>query len=270
MIGPAAGYGVRVTGEQATVFERGSNVHEYWLAHAEGFHVASRRKPGDRVDHVVVDRRLGSATALVVRRKRGRRSKHIPVMWVSAVDPFERVVYLAPKRRAQTAAARMRPHVADAARTARGAQHAAVEWARPRAHDALRAARTARGAQRAALEWARPRAREAVRTARLECVRAAAWLRPQLVEAGLRVSVATVRGYRASRALSIEVARATHRRSQAAYEWLRPRILTAARRAARAVRSAPNGIRTRATALKGPRPGPLVDGGEKPSQVTGP
>lgn len=27
-------------------------------------------------------------------------------------------------------------------------------------------------------------------------------------------------------------------------------------------RSAPNGIRTRATALKGPRPGPLVDGGE--------
>src|SRR4051794_20778248 len=28
--------------------------------------------------------------------------------------------------------------------------------------------------------------------------------------------------------------------------------------------SAPNGIRTRATALKGPRPGPLVDGGRGP------
>ena len=236
-----------MTGEQAqaTVFERGSNVHEYWLAHAEGFHVVSRRKPRDRVDHVVVDRQLGAATALVLRRRRGRRPKHIPVMWVSAVDPFERVVYLAPKRRTHAAVERMRPHVAEAARTARGAQRAAVERARPRVHDA-------------------------VRTARLECARAAAWLRPRLVEAGYRVGVASVCGYRASRAFSIDVARATTRRSLAAYAWLRPRIVTAARRAARAVRSAPNGIRTRATALKGPRPGPLVDGGEEPGQVTGP
>jgi hypothetical protein len=246
LIGPAAGYGVRVTGEQAqaTVFERGSNVHEYWLAHAEGFHVVSRRKPRDRVDHVVVDRQLGSATALVVRRKRGRRPKRIPVMWVSAVDPFERVVYLAPKRRAHAAAERVRPHVVDAARTARSAQHTAVEWARPRAHAAVRAAL-------------------------LECVRAAVWLRPRLFEAVRRVTVASVRGCRASRAFSIDAARATNRRSLAAYAWLRPRIVTAAHRAARAGRSAPNGIRTRATALKGPRPGPLVDGGEKPSQVTG-
>ena len=261
MIDLTAGYGTRVTGEQAkaTVFERGSNVHEYWLAHAEGFHVVSRRKPRDRVDHVVVDRQLGSASALVVRRKRGRRPKHIPVMWVSAVDPFERVVYLAPKRRAHTAADRMRPHVADAVRIARGAQHAAV-----------RAVRTARDAQRAAVERARPRVDDAVRAACLECVRAAVWLRPRLVEAGRRVSVASARAYRASRAFSIDVARATNRRSLAAYAWLRPRIVTAARRAARAARSAPNGIRTRATALKGPRPGPLVDGGEEPGQVTGP
>jgi hypothetical protein len=204
-----------VTGEQAraTVFERGSNVHEYWLAHAEGFRVVSRRKPRDRVDHVVVDRQLGSATALVVRRKRGRRPRHIPVMWVSAVDPFERVVYLAPKRRAHTAAERMRPHVADAARTARGAQHAAVEWARPRA-------------------------REALRKALFACLRAAVWLRPRLVEVGRRVSVASARGYRASRAFSIDVARATNRHSRAVYSGLRPRIVTAARRAACAVRSA--------------------------------
>jgi hypothetical protein len=246
LIAPAAGYGVRVTGEQAqaTVFERGSNVHDYWLAHAEGFHVVARRKPGDRVDHVVVDRELGSATALVVRRKRGRRPKHIPVMWVSAVDPFERLVYLTPKRRAQTAAARMRPRVVDAARTANQAQQAAVDWLRPRARDV-------------------------VRVARLECARAALWLRPRLVEAGRRVTLASVRGYRTTRAFSLDVVRETNRRSLAAYAWLRPRVVTVARRAARAVRSAPNGIRTRATALKGPRPGPLVDGGDKPGQVTG-
>ena len=245
MIGPLAGYGVRVTGEpQATVFERGSNVHDYWLAHAEGFHVVARRKPRDRVDHVVVDRQLGSATALVVRRKRGRRPKHIPVMGVSAVDPFERLVYLTPKRRARTARERMRAHLLDAARAADHARHAAADWLRPRARDVVRAAR-------------------------LESVRAALWLRPRLVEAGRRVTIASVRGYRASRAFSVDVAHKTNRRSLAAYAWLRPRIVTAARRAARAVRSAPNGIRTRATALKGPRPGPLVDGGEKPSQVTG-
>ena len=34
-------------------------------------------------------------------------------------------------------------------------------------------------------------------------------------------------------------------------------------------RYAPNGIRTRATALKGPRPGPLVDGGQDGPQATG-
>jgi hypothetical protein len=247
LIGPTAGYGVRVTGEQAqtTVFERGSNVHDYWLAHAEGFHVVARRKPGDRVDHVVVDRELGSATALVVRRKRGRRRpKHIPVMWVSAVDPFERLVYLTPKRRARTASERLRPHVVDAARTANQAKQATVDWLRPRAGDAVRVA------------W-------------LECARAALWLRPRLVEAGRRVTVASVHGYRTTRAFSLDVVREANRRSLAAYAWLRPRIVTAARRAARAIRNAPNGIRTRATALKGPRPGPLVDGGDKPSQVTG-
>lgn len=214
MIGHPTGYGVRVTGEQsqATVFERGSNVHEYWLAHAEGFHVASRRKPRDRIDHVVVDRRLGSATALVVRRKRGRRPKHIPVMWVSAVDPFERVVYLTPKRRVNTAAERMRPHVVDATRTARRAQHSALEWLR------LRALVVVGALQRA-------------------CVRAAIWLRPRLVEAGRRLTIAAARGYRGSCAFSLTVVRETNRRSLAAYVWLLPRVVTAARRAAHAVRS---------------------------------
>jgi hypothetical protein len=235
LIGLAPGYGVRVTGEQvqATVFERGSNVHEYWLAHAEGFHVVSRRKPRDRVDHVVVDRHLGSATALVVRRKRGRKPKRIPVMWVSAVDPFERLVYLAPKRRAHTAAERLRPHVFQAARSTWQAQQAAREWTRPRAIGAARATQR-------------------------ECVHAAGWLRPRLVEAGRRAISAYARGYHAANAFV-----------HTAYAWLQPRAATLGRRAVRAVRNAPNGIRTRATALKGPRPGPLVDGGEKPRQVTG-
>ena len=219
--------------QQATVFERGSNVHEYWLAHAEGFHVVSRRKPRDRVDHVVVDRELGTATALVVRRKRGRRTKRIPVRWVSAVDPFERLLYLTPRRRAHTAAERMRLHLVDAARTALQAQHAAVDRLRPRTLEAARATQR-------------------------ECVRAALWLQPRLVEAGRRATVAYARGYHT-----------LNTSWRAAYAWLQPRVATLVRRAARAIRNAPNGIRTRATALKGPRPGPLVDGGEDPGQVTG-
>jgi hypothetical protein len=225
-----------VTGEQpqATVFERGSKVHEYWLAHAEGFHVVSRRKPRDRVDHVVVDRERGSATALVVRRRHGRRPKRIPVMSVSAVDPFERLLYLTPQRRARSTA------------TDRGRRHVAHAIA------------SALCAQRAALAWLRPRAIGAAYAVRLGLVRAALWLRPHLVETGRRTTVAYTRGYHASRTFSRD-----------AYAWVQPRIVTLVRRAARAVRSAPNGIRTRATALKGPRPGPLVDGGEKPGQVTG-
>jgi hypothetical protein len=202
-----------VTGEQvqATVFERGSNVHEYWLAHAEGFQVVSRRKPRDRVDHVVVDRELGSATALVVRRKRGRRPKRIPVMSVSAVDPFERVIYLAPKRRAHAAAERLRPHVVEAARSTWNAQQAARDLALPRAIE------TARATQR-------------------ECVRAAGWLRPWLAEAGRRVIVAYARGYHAANAFV-----------HSAYAWFQPRVATAGRRAVRAVRNGtvPKSVRAR-------------------------
>lgn len=203
MNGPVAGYGVRVTGEQpqATVFERGSHVHEYWLAHAEGFHVVSRRKPRGRVDHVVVDRERGSAAALVVRRKRGRRPRRIPVMAVSAVDPFERLLYLAPRRRERTVVMRVRPHVAHATTSA---------WQ----------------AQRTAVAWLRPRAAGAAYAVRLELVRAALWLRPRLVEAGRRTNVAYARGYHASRASS-----------RAAYAWLQPRVVLLVRRAARAIRS---------------------------------
>ena len=204
-----------MTGEQlqATVFERGSNVHEYWLAHAEGFHVVSRRRPRDRVVHVVVDRSLGSATALVVRRKRGRRAKRIPVMWVSAVDPFERLLYLTPRRRAHTTAQRLRPHVVEAARGTWRAQHAAREWARPRAV-------------------------EAVSLTRRECVCGALWLRPRLVGATQRAVVAYARGYHT-----------THAFARRAYAWLQPRVALLAGRAFRTARSAPAVLSTRARAL---------------------
>jgi hypothetical protein len=198
-----------VTGEHPQVFERGSNVHEYWLAHAEGFHVVSRRKPRARVDHVVVDRQLGSATALVVKRKRSRRAKRIPVMWVSGVDPFERLLYLTPRRRAQTAALRLRPHVVDAARGT---------WR----------------AQSAAREWARPRAVEAVAATQRECVRGARWLRPRLVGAGDRAVVMYARGYRAASAFL-----------QRAYAWLRPRVVLLARRAVHGTRAAATAFATR-------------------------
>src|SRR5947208_8761593 len=42
----------------------------------------------------------------------------------------------------------------------------------------------------------------------------------------------------------------------------RPKVVMASGAGRTLRRSAPGGIRTRATALKGPRPGPLVDGGQ--------
>jgi hypothetical protein len=191
-----------VTGDQPqpTVFEQGSKVHEYWLAHAEGFHVVSGRRPRDRVHHVVVDRERGSATALVVRRKPGRRPRRIPVRSVSAVDPFERVLYLAPPQPVRSAAKRARPRV-------------------------TRAAAAAGEAQRAGVAWLRPRALVAVAAARRALVHAALWLRPRLVEVGRRATHAYTRGYHAVRAYS-----------QSAYSRIQPRLVALARDTAGAVR----------------------------------
>ena len=152
-----AGEGVQVTGEQPQVFGRGSNVLEYWLAHAEGFDVVSRRKPRHRVDHVIVDRQVGAASVLVVRRRRGRRTRVIPVSAIAAVDPFERLLYVTPKRRARTAA-----------------------------HGAYRA-------QQAAVTWAHPRLVETARLTHRGSVRAGTWLRPRIVAASRATTLAAAR-----------------------------------------------------------------------------
>ena len=145
-------------------------------------------------------------------------------MWVSAVDPFERLLYLTPKRRAQTTALRLRPHVVDAARGTWRAQHAAREWARPRAV-------------------------EAVSATRRECVRGARWLRPRLVEAGARAAVTYARGYHAA-----------HAYAGRAYAWLLPRVEQVARRAFGAARRAPAALWSRTHALGSVRsPGWISD-----------
>ncbi|MGH3001604.1 MAG: hypothetical protein ACRDM1_02865, partial [Gaiellaceae bacterium] len=75
----------------APVFLRGSNVLDYWLAHAEGL----RLEPlGVRVESVVVREPVGRAEALIVRsRLRGRR-RAIPAGAVASVDPSAGVLVL--------------------------------------------------------------------------------------------------------------------------------------------------------------------------------
>ena len=88
--------------EQPTVFRRGSNVLEYWLAHAEGFEVASRSVRPARVERVVVDPVRGHATGLIVRFFGVGRShsRMVAADAVVAVDPFLRTLHLAHSPRA--------------------------------------------------------------------------------------------------------------------------------------------------------------------------
>jgi hypothetical protein len=218
-----------VTGEQPqdTVFGRGSNVLEYWLAHAEGFDVVSRGKPRQRVQHVVVDRRLGSASVLVVGRTRGRRTRVIPVAAISAVDPFDRLLYLTPRRRARAAAS----HLGGAARSARRTQHAAFVWLRPRAVEAARAAQR-------------------------ESVRAGVWLRPRLMELGRLVAhwalgayVLAHAGIARLRPVLVAAAHASHRHAARAFERVRPWP----RMAGRFIRGRVTWLRARAAAARADR-----------------
>ncbi len=83
--------------EQPAVFRRGSNVLEYWLAHAEGFEVASGAGRRARVERVYVDPMRGRATELVVRSPGVGRSHRriLAADTVVAVDPFLRTLHLA-------------------------------------------------------------------------------------------------------------------------------------------------------------------------------
>lgn len=194
-----------MTGEepQATVFGRGTSVLDYWLANAEGFHVVATRKPGHRVDHVLVDRQLGSATVLIVRRKRGRRLRRIPAVEVSAVDPFERVLYLAPKRRVRSVTARSAawaaPRVVASARSTRMYSLQGARWLQPRVAASARS--TGRGSVDA-VRWLKPRVVKGGRSAYAALLVAAAQVLPlvRMTAALLRVAAGQV--YRSAFAAS--------------------------------------------------------------------
>ena len=136
--------------EQPTVFRRGSNVLEYWLAHAEGFEVASRRVRPPRVERVVVDPVRGRATGLIVRSfGLGRSHRRIVAAdAVVAVDPFLRTLHLAhspgalPSAGARAAsllvaaAGRTRPVVARIPPAVSAGARRARAWSTPRLEQA--------------------------------------------------------------------------------------------------------------------------------------
>jgi hypothetical protein len=74
------------------VFQRGSNVLEYWLDHAEGFEVRFRRGARGHVESVVVDPGSGRARGLIVRKSRTHRTRFIPAHSIVAIDPFAEVL----------------------------------------------------------------------------------------------------------------------------------------------------------------------------------
>jgi hypothetical protein len=94
--------------EQPSVFRRGSNVLEYWLAHAEGFEVACGAGRRARVERVYVDPVQGRATDLVVRLPGVGRShrRTVAADTVVAVDPFLRTLHLARSTEQPSASAR--------------------------------------------------------------------------------------------------------------------------------------------------------------------
>lgn len=164
--------------EQPTVFRRGSNVLEYWLAHAEGFEVASRRVRPARVERVVVDPVRGHATGLIVRSFGVGRSHRriVAADAVVAVDPFLRTLHLVHSPRALppagtraasllvAAARRTRPIVARLPPATAAGARAVRAWFLPRLKQANSIAeRFGRelGAQiGAAVAWLRPRLRD--------------------------------------------------------------------------------------------------------------
>ena len=157
------------------IFSRGSNVLDYWLAHAEGLTI---QPLGARVEEVVVVAPIGRAESLVVRSRQTRRRRMIPADAIAAVAPSTGDLLLeapTPKPRApfkvprlsreQIAAARAYA-VSSAQRTQAGTS-SAVGWLRPRAAHAggttARYSRAAAAAAASGLAWLRPRIAEVAR-----------------------------------------------------------------------------------------------------------
>jgi hypothetical protein len=155
----------------AYVFGRGSNVLEYWLARAEGFHVRARGARLGVVEDVVLDPARGTASALVLSSRFLHRRRVVLAGAVEAVDPEARLFELEveehvpqPSRLAALArwlAPRLRAVALSTWRLMRNSAHDAYESCRSgRVREAARGARS--GAQRAA-SWGSARAARGVR-----------------------------------------------------------------------------------------------------------
>jgi hypothetical protein len=171
------------------LFERDSNVVDYWLAHCEGFKLG-KATSGRRVTGVVCDQRTGRARTLFV--ESGLRKSHaVPAQAIAAVDPFNKVLYL--EKRAP-ALPTLPPLPALPVRSsAEAALRAGSTAARRLGVWAAAAFRTGVRYGRKGVAWSRPRLRAAawatawfVRTRYAE---AALWLMPRIA-AGLRAIVA--------------------------------------------------------------------------------
>jgi hypothetical protein len=196
------------------LFERGSNVVDYWLAHCEGFDLG-RSASGRRVTGVVCDQRTGHARTLMV-RSRARRTHMLPAQAISAVDPFNKVLYLEPRRIAlirknlPRASAR---YAADGMRVARHWLVTLRAFVKPHARNALvRTVALGRAGFAAGTRY---------------CADGAVWLRPRLRVAARETAVLARRGARAGRSNTGALA-----------TWVRRRAPVAARRALLLLQSA--------------------------------
>src|SRR5262245_8765544 len=119
------GSAMGVVQTQARVFRRGTNVLDYWLAHAEEFEVSSR-SGGTRewVEEVVVDPEAGRAEELILRSWPFRR-RTLPAEAVSAVVPGERRLVVDETPGPE-------PALAAVVRALAVAVNAADAWVRPR------------------------------------------------------------------------------------------------------------------------------------------
>jgi hypothetical protein len=125
---------------QATTFGRGSNVLEYWLAHAEGFDVSPETSAGGRVERVLVDPVQRRVEGVLVRSSRLRRRRMFPVDAFTAVDPFARVLHLEEELRADATRSPLAAELARLGRRFRLGISAAVAWSLPRLRANLGAA----------------------------------------------------------------------------------------------------------------------------------
>jgi hypothetical protein len=183
------------------VFQRGSNVLEYWLDHAEGFEVRFRRGVRGHVESVVVDPASGRAQGLVVRKARTRRTRVIPAQSIVAVDPFAEV--LVTRRSERSSPARFASALASIA---------VATWLRGRAR----------------AHALGPRIAAAISFGSARVVAAAAWVSPR---AWRLARVGSARFAAGARHGASRLARAT----RTSWGWLRPRVAAYARAAGSSV-----------------------------------